>query len=134
MTSHKESKGQLADRCPLVGRITPGRLAIEIESERVPVPHDSAKLKLRCAGGNAHSACHGILRLNLESKELIVYRAPYSVPSGASRTLSLRLNPKAYRLISRNSDLFEILQATATVSGGQGASREISLAIPIRFG
>ena len=52
----------------LVGRITPGLLAIEIESERVPVRRGLAKLELRCGGGNAHSACSGILRLNFESK------------------------------------------------------------------
>lgn len=110
-----------------VGRISPGLLAIEVASERVPVRHGRAQFKLGCAGGKQKSICRGILRLKLESQAVVVYRAPYRVPSGEFRNLSLRLNPKALKLISRNYPLYAGLRATATVLGGRGASREVEL-------
>ena len=112
-----------------VGRIRPGLLAIEIKDESVRVRYGRIKLKLGCAGGKAHSACRGILRLKLASKGVLVYRAPYSVGSGSYRTIPLPLNPKALRLIARNYPLLSVVQATATVKGGRGAKGEVALQI-----
>jgi len=113
----------------IVGRITTGLLAVEIANERAQVRHGSATIRLGCAGGTKHSTCRGILSLRLESKAVVVYRGAYRVLSGKYRSFSLRLNPKELRLISRSYPLYSSLKATATVSGGRGTSREVTLEI-----
>ena len=113
-----------------VGRITPGLLAIQIANESATVHRGWTKLRLGCAGGKRHSACRGRISLILHVgryKTIPVAHMPYSVPSGRYRAISIRLNPKALRLIFRNYPLLAGVQASATVKGGRGTSREVLL-------
>ena len=117
-----------------IGRITPGLLAVDIESEDTSVRHGSAKIRLGCVGGLAHSACRGVLRLSrrIGGKATTVAHAAYSLRSDESKSLSLRLKPGALHAISRNYPQLGQVHATATVTGGQGAVREILLRIGLR--
>ncbi len=112
-----------------IGWITPGLLGIEIENSSAEVRHGWTKLELGCAGGKAGSTCSGRIRLSLQirqrTKAIVVAHSPYRVLSDKNRSITLRLTPHALVLLSRLRRL--TVHATATVSGGQGASIEVVL-------
>ena len=120
-----------------IGRITPGVPGVQIGNTRALVSHDMLTLELACAGGSAGTACRGALRLRIRvnrrfhrrrltnSKALAIARGRYSLPSEHSGRIVLRLGRHALILLTRHHRLR--VSATATVSGGQGASREVIL-------
>ena len=117
-----------------IGRITPGVPGVQIGDTRALVSHDMLTLELACAGGSAGTACRGALRLRIRvnrrfhrlrltnSKALVIARGRYSLPSEHSGRIVLRLGRHALILLTRHHRLR--VSATATVLGGQGASRE----------
>jgi len=107
-------------------------LRVSIRSGRSLVVHGHAKVRLACSGGVVGSTCKG--RLSLTFRQRIVRRvhrhgrviqrtivlasARYTVPSGRTRTVRLRLSHAGMRLLERRRDRRLRVRATATVSGG----------------
>ena len=111
-----------------IGVITPGLLAIGIELTHTRVHGHSVKIDLACAGGGADSVCVGSLHLRYRlsrAKTIGLAYTNYLVESNAEQHVTLRLSNKTLALLRRHHLL--IVQASATLLGGQGATRNVAL-------
>ena len=95
----------------IVGRITPGKLAVAVKSRRVLVSRRWARMKLACEGGQAASVCQGKVRLTAYSGQAAAHRSARNISLGGARyrlaaderrTVAIRLRPGLV-LPTRNS-------------------------------
>jgi hypothetical protein len=117
-----------------IGWIAPGMAGIEISSGSSQVNKGVAKLKLDC-GGRRTGACRGTLRLSTPVKRrsqkrqsvktTVIAHGQYKLSVEKGKVVSVHLSRRALTLLARHHRLS--VQAIATVSSGQGASRPIIL-------
>jgi hypothetical protein len=114
---------------------------VRIASARARVRGGRARIVLACAHVAASASCRGTLTLLGRTKQrararkraatgtrtLVLARARYALPAGARRTVSLRLTKAALKLLGHARGRRLSVRASATVSGGDGASRAIVL-------
>ena len=121
-----------------IGRITLKPLEVEFPNISVTARHRSAKLKLTCAGGQAETICDGRVlftspgrrdaqgqRHSRRTREIVLARGRFMVPSESTRWVSIRLTPEALDMLDHRSWLR--VEAGVTVKGGEETSSKLFL-------
>jgi len=124
-------------RQSIVYNVTPPPLAIAIVTPRAIATRGRTTLRLACDGGPSGSACRGTLSLRLRKrlagrpgtkfKTIVLGRARYTVASGRTRRVALRLSDTALRLLRHAARHRLRVKATAKPTAGRGSNRAVSL-------
>jgi hypothetical protein len=115
--------------------------AVKIKTGRALVKRRLVKLELGCSGGEPGSACHGTLSLTfrkrivrfvhhhrrVSNRTIVLAKARYSVATGHSRSVVLRLTSTALGLLRQAAHHRLRSSAAATTAGRQRASRVVTL-------
>lgn len=122
----------------IVGRVTPGPLAVEVRVRRARVPGRWAKLRLACVGGDAEDSCRGRIRLSrrlqsgtanrrqrMAKRNVTLAAGRYTLAADEERRIAVRLRRRALGLLSRHGRLR--VTVTVAVRKGQNASRSVVL-------
>jgi hypothetical protein len=116
-----------------------GRQQVSIRSRRALVERRRTSVTLACRGGAAGSACRGTLTLTRRKRivhrahhrrtvtyrTIVLARTRYTVASGQTPPVALRLTDAGLRLLTGDDDGRLRAQATATLTGGSTAHRAI---------
>ncbi len=114
---------------------------VKIKTGRALVKRGLAKLELSCSGGGRGSVCRGTLSLTftrpvvrfvhhhrpVSRGTIVLASARYSVATGKSQRVSLRLTSTALSLLRHAVDHRLGSRATATAARGRSASRVVTL-------
>jgi streptogramin lyase len=122
-----------------IGRIAPGAPGVEIEG--AAGRRNSVRLHLACSGSS--EACSGIATIRYRNvfrkgrvlpppkrRTFVLLSAPYEVPAESTKTVALKLTPKAKKRFGRDRTLRGT--ASLTVSGGPDTEQYVSLRRPPR--
>jgi hypothetical protein len=115
------------------------RPQVSIRSRRATVKRRRTSVTLACRGGAEGGACRGTLSLTRRKRivrrahqrptvtyrTIVLARARYTVASGRSRRVALRLTDAGLRLLVRDDDGRMRARARATLRGGPTAHRVI---------
>jgi hypothetical protein len=118
----------------------PARLQVSIRGRRATVRGRRTSVTLACEGGAAGSACRGTLSLTRRQRivrrahhrrivihrTIVLARVRYTVASGHSRPVGVRLTDAGVGLLSRADGRLRV-RATATLRGGTTAHRAIAV-------
>ena len=114
---------------------------VTIETAHAVAIHGHINVKLGCRGGSPGTSCRGMLSLRVPEREMrrinnrrhvpintiTLARATYTIVSGRSRAIALRLTAAGNRLQARASRDRYNARAAATQSGGRAAQRTITV-------
>jgi hypothetical protein len=121
-------------------------LSVVLRTAHALVVNGRATVTLACSGGSAGSACRGTLSLSIRKRTvrlvhhrrrvgfttIVLARAGYTVTSGASRSIKLRLTSAGLALLRHAPHGRASVRATATLTGGRAAQRTIALQLEPR--
>lgn len=120
-------------------------LTLSIGSSQLSVARGQVKVKLTCSGGAPGTACRGIVKLVVRSKRrarrrvhghmrtvtitksLVIAHGSYSVPSGSTQTVTLKLSHPGLAQLGHSHGHRMVASALATITEGSAGAQNVVL-------